>query len=209
MKKIVDARGRLCPEPLVMTKRQINTCAQGEQVEVLIDNDTSRCNVEAFLAEMGIACTTKVEDGTISVSFIVGLGTQSATPKFEQATSKELCSPISTKRSGYSVVLKSETMGSGDRELGALLMRACINSLGELDELPMAIILYNSGVKLACQGSDTAASLAKLAAEGVEVVLCGTCVDFFELKSSINLGTISNMYRINSILAASHHVVYP
>lgn len=207
MKKTVDARGRLCPEPLVMTKRQIKACSAGDQVEVLIDNDTSRCNVEAFLSELGLASSTKIVDQTMIVSFVVG--ETSASPAAQQSAPVEFCTPRTDKRAGYSVVIKSETMGSGDDALGALLMRACINSLGELDELPSHVILYNSGVKLAINGTDTAESLSKLESKGVQVVLCGTCVDFFELKASINFQEISNMYRINSILPASHHIVYP
>ena len=39
---------------------------------------------------------------------------------------------------------------------------------------------------------------------GVEVLVCGTCLDYFGLKDKVAVGTVSNMYEIlDSMLMAS------
>lgn len=210
MKRVIDARGRQCPEPLVMTKREIKRAEIGDQIEVTVDNDTSRCNVEAFLDELGFAHhREQTGDGVYSICFAIG----DFSILENQASDNEYCDvvsrPIKRKTDGYVFAIKSATMGMGDDALGELLMRACVNSIPELDTLPRFVVLYNGGVKLALRGTDTAESLARLAQSGVEVVVCGTCVDYFDLKGQLAVGTVSNMYRINTILAESHHVVYP
>ncbi|MEG0601894.1 MAG: sulfurtransferase-like selenium metabolism protein YedF [Mucinivorans sp.] len=209
MKKIVDARGRACPEPLVMTRREINSSAVGDTIEVMLDNQTSKCNVEAFLRELAFDTQTTENGDHYSITFGI---TKTKANDRAKAAPRDLCSlsPQGQSSTGeYVVVLKSMTMGEGDHKLGALLMRACLNSLVELDSRPKFVILYNSGVKLATKNSDTAAALEKLASTGSEVILCGTCVDYFDIKDQIALGTISNMFRINELLSAASHVVYP
>lgn len=207
MKKVVDARGRLCPEPLVMTKREIKAAAEGDRIEVLLDNDTSRCNVEAFLAEMGIKSNCTNRGGLITIAFVLGADTTPDLLSNNDLPNK--CTPRPSASRDYVVVIRGETMGEGEHELGTMLMRACINSLSDLDVLPSYVILYNGGVKLAVRETDTARGLEKLTAKGVEIVLCGTCTDYYELTDSLAVGTVSNMYRINSILAAADHVIYP
>lgn len=207
MKRVIDARGRICPEPLVMTKREIKVAAEGDRIEVLLDNDTSRCNVEAFLAEMGVKSSCTNRDGVIEIAFV--MGADIAPNLVYNSEVNDQCTPRHSTSKGYVVVIRGETMGEGERELGVMLMRAFINSLADLDVLPSHVILYNGGVKLAICETDTARGLEKLAAVGVEIVLCGTCTDYYELSDSVAVGTISNMYRINSILAAADHVIYP
>ena len=109
----------------------------------------------------------------------------------------------------YAVVIRSHVMGYGDDKLGALLMRSSICSLCELERLPSVIILYNTGVKLAVQGADSADSLLKLQNAGVSILLCGTCVDYFEVKDLIAVGKISNMVSINNTLTKMGNIIYP
>lgn len=208
MKKTVDARGKMCPEPLVMTRNAIRVADEGDTIEVLIDNSTSQCNVQAFLNELGMSNTTEQHGDEFTITFTVQ--NTPNTKNVQDIQPIEFCTtPLAPRKSGYAVVLKSQTMGVGDDQLGSLLVRACLNSLNELDEKPTVVILYNAGVKLALQGTDTAAALEKLAHAGIDIILCGTCVDYFDIKDKISIGKVSNMFRINELLAAASHVVYP
>ncbi len=202
---IIDTCGRACPEPLVITRRAIAGAAPGSEFTVLNDNATSRDNLMSYLGSLGLAPSCEHSDGVYRISFAVGAaGVQAGTP-----APQDFCAAPEPRTGGYAVALRSEVMGSGDDELGAMLMRMCINSLGELDRLPSVVALYNSGVKLCAEGTDTASSLAALAARGVRVVACGTCIDFFGLKGRTGAAETGNMLLINNLLAAASHIIYP
>lgn len=206
--KTIDTRGELCPTPLIMTKKAISGAALGEQFEILSDNDTAHCNLMSYLEELGIVATCSQHQGIFRITFATGSTTPIAADNSGVA---QFCVPsiATTQKKGYAMVFSSNVMGRGDDALGEILMRACINSLGELDQLPGVIIMYNSGVKLAIAGSDTAASLLALHKRSVEIIVCGTCVDFYGLKDKIVVGTISNMYKINTVLSEATKIVYP
>lgn len=197
----IDTRGHLCPLPLIMTKKAIKESVDDEHFTVISDNDTARCNLETFLTEMGykLACSKVGDEFYITFS------------KYADAVDVEpLCNVVQPQTGEHIVVLKGETMGVGSDELGVILMRACINSLSELETLPSTIILYNAGVKLSISGRDTAKSLENLASSGVKIIACGACIDYFEIKSQLSdCVTIGNMLRINEMLATCSKVIYP
>lgn len=198
----IDTRGELCPLPLIKTKKAIASSADGETLEVLTDNDTARDNLLDYITELGFkpACATDSGVHTIVFSLDGHAVDLSVDP---------VCPVPTITKQGFTLVLKSSLMGEGDPTLGAMLMRAYINSLSELDVKPTTIIIYNSGVSLAVEGSDTSLSLKKLADEGIEIIVCGTCADFYELKDKLAVGKISNMYKISSLLSEASKIVVP
>ena len=109
----------------------------------------------------------------------------------------------------FTVLIKSDRMGSGNDDLGKILIRGFLNALVKQSQLPTRIILYNSGVLLAVEGTDTATTLYELEHKGVEILLCGTCCDFFQIKGKIKAGTISNMVQITSTLIEAPKIVEP
>jgi selenium metabolism protein YedF len=109
----------------------------------------------------------------------------------------------------YTILIKSNRMGSGNDDLGKILIRGFLNSLIKQEQLPSHIILYNAGVLLAVKDSDTAASMLEMEQRGVQIVLCGTCVDFFQIKEQIAAGQISNMAHITSLLIDAPKVIVP
>ena len=100
-------------------------------------------------------------------------------------------------------------MGSGDDELGALLMRSFIKTLPELDAVPDAIIFYNSGVKLCCEGSLLLDDIRALEASGIEIIACGTCLNYYEIAARLAVGRVTDMLEIAGRLAAAGRVVRP
>jgi selenium metabolism protein YedF len=105
------------------------------------------------------------------------------------------------------LVVASDTMGQGADELGRLLVRSFFHTLGEVKPLPQTIVFFNSGVKLACQASPVLEDLADLAAAGIEMLVCGTCLSYFELTDELATGHVSNMYDIAETLLGAGKVV--
>ena len=162
-------------------------------------------NLLTYLKELNIVAVVTKSENITSIRFGVGNVTQT----LAKESSHELFCAAPSRKGHHVVVLKSMAMGEGDPELGELLMRSCLNSFVELDSLPNSIILYNDGAKLAIIGTDSSLALQKLEDAGVEILICGACVDYYGLKERINIGTVSNMYKINSVISSSSHVIYP
>lgn len=196
--QIIDTKGKLCPAPLILTKRAIKNAQIGSKFTVLCDNDTAKNNLMTYLSELGFAPVCTVVDDIFNIEF-----------KFSQTETKNVNIGDYCSSNGYSIVLKNRLMGDGDPNLGAMLMKAFVNSLVDCEILPKNIVIYNEGVFLALSDEDTAETLVKLSDKGVNIVVCGTCVDFYDVKSRLAVGTISNMYKITEILSQSSHVIYP
>lgn len=94
------------------------------------------------------------------------------------------------------LLVGTDKLGSGDDKLGAALMKSYMYALTENDIKPKTMIFVNGGVKLTTEGSDVIESLKNLHANGVEVLSCGTCLDFYNLKDKLLVGEVSNMYTI-------------
>jgi selenium metabolism protein YedF len=105
------------------------------------------------------------------------------------------------------LVVSSDRMGRGEEELGAILMRSFIYTLTEIEPLPNTLIFFNTGVRLTAEDSPVLEDLRALEAKGVELLVCGTCVEYFGLKERIAAGVISNMYTIAETLLSAGHVV--
>lgn len=203
--KTIDVRGKLCPEPLIITKRAIKTAGEETQFVVLLDNEVATCNLEQLLREMKINFTTKREGESASILFTLD-GSEITSVKAEDYCT--VPEGVAAPTSSYVVVLSSDSMGANE-ELGRILVRGFINSLAEQDRLPKTIVLYNSGVLVAKNGADTTASLKSMSEQGVDIILCGVCVDFFAMKEEIGVGRISNMMEITKVTTEAAHIVYP
>lgn len=203
---IIDTKGKLCPEPLIITRRELKNAKPGERVQIITDNDIACSNLESFLSDMGAQTTIKTEGSAKVIEFTYNNFSVAKPTVSDNCNISTLSNTISA---GYVVVIKSNCMGSGDAELGELLLRAYINTLKEATTLPTNIILYNSGVKVALDGTDTAEALKELSALGVKVMVCGTCVSYYKLEPTNMVGTIGNMFNIAEITSQALRVVYP
>lgn len=197
--KTIDTRGKLCPQPLIMARKAIREAKPGEWLCILSDNETACSNLSDYLHEMKLTFVSETENNITSLRF------QLPEVVLDEIPASIACTPAS----GYAIVIKSEQMGNGDEDLGNLLMRAFINSLLETEKLPVCMIFYNSGVKLALKDTDTAQSLRQLEDRGVRIMACGTCLDFYGVKEQLAVGQVSNMYKITDALAKAGHIIYP
>lgn len=187
MAEQVDARGLECPQPVVLTKKALEAGAL--ELQVLVDNKVACDNISRLGKKMGCMVKTRVE----GEDFVVGL-----TKSEESEAPKE-------KRAKYSslIFVNSDVIGKGSGELGEALLKAFLNTLAESDNKPDKLVFMNSGVRMVVQDSGALDSLKNLENQGVEVLACGTCLDYFNLKDQIAAGRISNMYDIlDSMLTA-------
>lgn len=200
MEKTIDARGKACPQPVLMTKDAIETMDEGI-LTVLIDSEVSRDNVLRFAASQ--RCTTEVEatGGDFSIKVIKG------NPEAKGAEKEAV--PEAQKTSNIVVFINASTMGKGNDDLGSILMRAFIKTLKDVEPRPARIIFVNSGVFLTTEGSEVIPDLQEFEKMGIEILSCGTCLDFFHRKESLKVGIISNMYDIASSLIQADRVVKP
>jgi selenium metabolism protein YedF len=203
--RIVNTKGQLCPAPLIAAKRALKETAEGESFIVLTDNKTSFDNLTRFLKD------NKAEVQISESGGVWTLTIKKTTGELIKPNAKEYCAPEIThfEKGNYVVVISSDKMGEGDEKLGFLLMTTFINALKDLDELPQKLLFYNNGVKLVTDNSPVIETLRDLEKMGVEIMLCGTCVNHYSLASVVGAGTISNMYTMAGIMASSGKVLKP
>jgi selenium metabolism protein YedF len=199
--KTVDTRGQVCPKPIILTKQALKDIAIGDSLTVLIDNETSKFNVERFLKDNKLSPQIS-QDGTVFTLTVTK--THDAMPA---QNAESYCAPAPGKRP--LIVINSETMGRGAEELGTILMKAFINTIKDVDPLPEKILFYNSGIQLTTEGSPLIDPLKELEAKGTAIMSCGTCLDYYKKKDKLRVGTITNIYAILEAMAKAPHVIQP
>jgi len=204
MNKVVDCRGMVCPQPVLAAKDALAEIDEGV-VEVLVDNEASRSNLERFGASQGCSVEVRREGEDFRVKLTKKSG---ATPAKDALPAEEYtCSPRGS--SGIVYLIPSDTMGRGDDQLGRVLMRAFVKTIREVEPLPERIFFYNSGVRLTAEESDLVEPLRELAARGVGIFSCGTCLDYFHLKENLLVGEVTNMYEILAAMTSAAKVISP
>lgn len=204
-KKIIDARGELCPRPLIMTKKALGEMTKGENLTILVDNSAARENVERFLTDNGLS--VKVEQKGKDYELMVAK-TQAELLKPEAS---EYCPVVTHKndKDHHVIAISNNHMGQGPEELTALLIQGFVNTIKEVSPLPTTIVFYTNGVFLTLEDSPVISSLRDLENRGVKILVCGTCLSYFEVKEKMAVGQVSNMYTILEVLSHATHVVTP
>ena len=194
---IIDCRGLACPQPVMTTKKALDQLKERELV-VLVDNTVSSNNVERFAQSQG--CSVEVEQRGEDFSLLIRKG--KIRPETELTQEKE-------KAKKVVVYINSHLMGNGDEALGSFLMKAFLKTLVDLDTKPNRLVLVNSGVQLASEGSKVLDTLMVLSERGAEILSCGTCLDFYGLKGKLKVGTVSNMVEIIQSMVEADRLIKP
>ena len=105
------------------------------------------------------------------------------------------------------VLVAKDYLGDGDRGLSTRLLAMALYAFSQAEELPTHILMMNSGVKLAADRNGEAAShLLELAGSNVEILTCGTCLEFYGVKDDQFVGRVSNMYELVGIMTQAQNV---
>ena len=192
MNNKIDARKLDCPKPVLMTKKELDK-ENIKIVEVWVDNDIARENLSRLAHSMDckFSCGKEGADYKILIE---------KTSNNDKATDDEAYEEVDLLEADnfkdLTLGFSGDTMGSGDRELGKILMKSYIYTVLETPPHPKSMVFFNTGVRLTCQGSDLLDDIKKLRDMGVEVISCGTCLDYLNLKDKLMVGDVSNMYTI-------------
>jgi selenium metabolism protein YedF len=200
--KIVNAKGLACPQPVVLTKQALES---HEQVMVIVDNDTALENVKRLGTKLG--CDVKVEknkDGAHEINLTRKGGVAGAKEEFVPS-----CVATPAQSGPFVIVISADKMGRGNDELGYVLIRAFLHTIALQAEKPDVMIFYNTGVLLTLQESEVLDDLKELASAGVEMLVCGTCLNYFEAKEKLGVGVVSNMYDIAGIMSRAGRLIVP
>lgn len=194
----VDGRGQLCPKPVIMTKKELDKLDEGTVVTI-VDNEVAKENISKLATGMGLDYTvehTKDEEYYIYINKW----------QTEKIVEPEIFHE-SNKSDNVVIVFNSDEMGRGNEELGHILVKGLIYTIKETTPWPSTIIFYNSGVKLACEGSEALDDLKYMADHGVEVLSCGLCLDYYKIQDRLKVGEITNMYNIYEKLRNSSKTI--
>lgn len=200
----VDARGDQCPIPVVKTKKAISALTGPETVVVLVDNDIAVQNVSRLASGIGAAASSeKLGEKEYRITIQVGADTAA------KADAAEVECADCNATGDFIVVVSSATMGVGNDELGKVLLKGYIYALSQLEVLPKKILFYNGGVTVTTEGSASIEDLKVMEAQGVEILSCGTCLDYYGLKDKLAVGSVTNMYVIVESMAQAGKVIRP
>lgn len=204
----VNAMGDACPIPVIKTKKALEENKGQDIVEVLVDNETALRNVTKMAESQGASVTQEKKSGG-GYRILIQPGKDGSAKTEESAEEQEICCEGCATEQGTVVAVSSDRMGNGDDELGRILMKSFLFAVTQLDKLPETVLFYNGGAKLTVEGSDSLEDLKKMEEQGTAIMTCGTCLDFYEIKDKLAVGTVTNMYSIVETLQNARKIIRP
>lgn len=203
MEKIIDCKGMACPLPVVNAKKAADELNVDDVLTVLVDNEIAVQNLQRFATHRGCSVQAK-KKAENEFEVVITIASEN-----NSQVQEEIACTLDAKKKGMLVVLSANTMGDGDPKLGTSLMKAFVFALTKQDQLPETILCYNTGAYLTCEGADTLEDLKLLESEGVTILTCGTCLDFYGLKEKLAVGGVTNMYDIVERMENASSIIKP
>lgn len=201
---VVNAVGEQCPIPVVKATRALRGMTEPGILEVHVDNEIAVQNLTRMAG--GHHLTAKAEK-IGEAEFVVTMEVNAPVGEAPAEEPEMTCAP--DMRSGFMVAVDTDVMGRGSEELGRTLMKGFLFAVSQLPKLPKTILFYNGGAKLTVEGSDSLEDLKKMEAQGVEILTCGTCLNFYGLTEQLAVGGVTNMYVIAEKMLTAGNVVKP
>ena len=199
---LVNALGEQCPIPVVKTLKALQALTGPACVEVHVDNETAVQNVTRLAANKQIPVRSEKQEEN---HFVLYLDAEKAA----EASQPEAPACQPDRRGDLVVAVTSDAMGHGSEELGRTLMKGFLYALSQQEELPATILFYNGGAKLTTQGSLSLEDLKSMEAQGVQILTCGACLNYYGLTERLAVGGVTNMYAIVETLTKAGRVVKP
>lgn len=190
--KIVDARGLNCPQPVILTKKEMEN---SYNIRTIVDNEIAKQNIERLAKSMDYEIAIEKEQNDYHMYL---------TKKMDSYKKEDK----KTFSNSMALLISSDKLGKGSEELGTMLMKSYLYALTEVKPYPEAILLMNEGVKLATVNEDAVKNLVLLEQAGVEIMVCGTCLDYYGLKDSLKVGIVGNMYGIVEKMNLANKVIH-
>jgi selenium metabolism protein YedF len=195
--KSIDCRGLACPAPVLTTKETIES-ENVNELAVMVDNEAAKQNVSRFLESQNFEVTVTEEGTDFRVIGKKGEGVVTESPKAE---------PEESAKKKIMVMVATDRIGHGDEELGAKLMANFLKTLKEMGNELWRLVFVNNGVKLTVEGSVVLDDLKELEGNGVRILVCGTCLDYFNLMDKKQVGETTNMLDIVTAMQLADNVI--
>ena len=194
----IDAMGLACPLPVIQTKKALKNIEENGHVETMVDNVSSMENLLKMAKEMGLESSSeKIEEHKYRVVITKGEGGTTVVSNDTVSNEKMV------------IAISSDKMGEGIDELGDVLMKGFIYTLTEMDTMPTTILFYNGGAKLTVEDAPTLEDIKTLEGMGIEILTCGTCLNYYNLGDKLAVGEVTNMYTIMERLQGADKLVRP
>ena len=193
--KIIDAMGLACPRPVILTKKAIRE-ENLEEVTVKVDNEIATENLTKMGKQLGFTAEVKTNSKTDYEVYLKKTGDAQCELMFEEDSSE------------YIVVISSDHMGTGDETFSKNLLEGFVYALTEQDVAPKYVVFYNMGVTLPSLNEKVIGDLRALEERGTQVLSCGLCLGQYDLKEKLQVGEVTNMYRICELMI-QYKVVKP
>jgi selenium metabolism protein YedF len=206
MNKIIDAKGKNCPMPVIMAKKEIDGGNNSFVVEV--DNNIAVQNLQKLANSQGFITALKEENEIFKVHFLKSSDAAGSEEKCEECN--EILDKIEENKNSlgtWSVFIGKEIIGAGNEELGKSLMKMYFYTISEGEDLPKSVLFMNDGVKVPTLNEQAIEHLKDLEKKGVEILVCGACLNFYGLEESLKVGKISNMYDITNCMKEVSKVI--
>lgn len=191
----LDCRAHACPYPVVETRKAL-LARPGEPLTVLVGDEAARENVSRLARNMGYEVRENRTEGGFSLELTFA-GAQKPDEPFPEVRGKTVA------------LFASDTFGSGNDELGRILLKNFIFTLAEAGTVPDALYFVNAGVKLTSAGSEVLEALERIACQGADIASCGLCLDFYHLKDKLAVGRVTNMLEIVNALQSAGRILRP
>lgn len=207
--KEIDVRALACPGPVLELRCLLE---EGEpELRMKVADELARINVTRFATSRGADVGSEpLAGGGFLVTIHSSPGSAAAPADERLEDYCEVPTAGGVEPVGKTVVqVSSDRMGVGEEELGAVLMRSFIKTQAQLEGKPQAIVFYNTGVRLCCEGSSLLEDLRSLEQSGVEIIACGTCLNYFSLADQLRVGRGTDMLEIATILSTAGRCVRP
>ena len=188
---VIDAMGKLCPEPVIMTKAEIEKGTQ--ELVVLVDNDIAVSNVIRLLNGKGFAVEVTSSGNERRLSA-------------KKTVSGEAV-PSQPRDKVLAILVAHDVLGGNDHELGEVLMKAFLGCISKLSHQPAVMAFMNEGVKLVLEDSSACGYIQELEKAGTKILVCGTCTTHFGITDKVAAGTISNMFEIMEMVTGADNTL--
>lgn len=193
MKKIVDTRGLNCPQPVILT-RQALIDSEVDEVVTIVDNETALENVAKLVNSLRLTANVDEKGGQFYISIL----------------KDEILNDVNIAQSAHAnvvVLITSNVLGSGDDALGGILMKSFMYTLTQMEGTFQVLIFMNSGVLLPTEGSEVLEYIKSLEERHIEVLSCGTCLDFYHLSDKLRVGSVTNMFTITEKIMEAQRLI--
>lgn len=186
MSNIIDVRNLSCPQPVIMTKKAMDKEPNANLITIVSER-VAQENVTKLAVSQGYQVETEEKEDGIYL--------------YLNKSNDELI--VAQEKGDVAILVTSQFFGQGNEELGQVLMKSFLYTLTEMGEPIKNLIFMNSGVHLTCEDSPVLEHLKVLEDSGVEILSCGTCLDFYKVKDKLAVGKITNMYTAMETLTSA------